>query len=337
MAVLGVDVSAWQHQGGAPIPWTSWYAAGFRVAYVQATQGTGVQNAYFAQDVKDARAAGFRVGAYHFSYPSLNPNPANEFAYFTAYIAGTTLDLPPMLDDEEIGSLTFAELRTWVLAWLALAGPAALHYSDQNYLGNLDALGGLPYRQWTGRPGAAGLAAGDFATQYGMSPIGGSGPNVDQDYFDPSILGVRQEEEDMGYTYSWQDPSGQQNSVAVDGAGVAHQRFYINPTVTPNWDDLPMPGGAVAAVAGTVSGFVDSGGMRHIFALGVDGSELHWYQAAGAPTWNVQTVGAACAPVQVAAPGGLTTAQAGQLSAAVAAAVANGAALARIEAALKGA
>ncbi len=188
MTVLGVDVSAWQHQGGATIPWTQWYGGGFRVAYVQATQGTGVQNPYFAQDAQDARAAGFLVGAYHMCYPSLNPDPANEFAYFTAYIAGTTLDLPPMLDDEQIGSLTFAELRTWVLDWLALAGPQALHYCDQTYLSNLDALGGIPYHQWTGRPGAAALAAGDFATQYGSGPIGGSGPNADQDYFDPSIL-----------------------------------------------------------------------------------------------------------------------------------------------------
>jgi len=187
VSVLGVDVAAFQHPNGAAIPWASWYAAGFRIAYVQATQGTGIHNAYFAQDVRDARAAGFRVGAYHLCYPALNPNPASEWAYFSAAVAGVTLDLPPMLDDEEIGGLSWVELRTWVLGWLALAGPSALHYSNQNYLTNLNAAGGIPYRQWTARPGATSLAAGDIATQYGAGPIAGS-QSVDQDYFDPSIL-----------------------------------------------------------------------------------------------------------------------------------------------------
>jgi hypothetical protein len=187
VSVPGVDVAAFQHPGGATIPWASWYAAGFRIAYVQATQGTGIHNAYFAQDVRDARAAGFRVGAYHLCYPALNPNPASEWAYFSAAVAGVTLDLPPMLDDEEIGGLSWVELRTWVLGWLALAGPSALHYSNQSYLANLTAAGGIPYRQWTARPGATALAAGDIATQYGAGPIAGS-QSVDQDYFDPTIL-----------------------------------------------------------------------------------------------------------------------------------------------------
>jgi hypothetical protein len=127
------------------------------------------------------------VGAYHLCYPALNPNPASEWAYFSAAIQGSTLDLPPMLDDEEIGGLSWAALRTWVLGFLSLVGPSALHYCNQNYLANLNAAGGIPYRQWTARPGATSLATGDIATQYGSGPIAGS-QSVDQDYFDQSFL-----------------------------------------------------------------------------------------------------------------------------------------------------
>ncbi|HVB78297.1 MAG TPA: glycoside hydrolase family 25 protein [Candidatus Nitrosotalea sp.] len=179
--VWGIDVSAFQHPNGAAIDWAQVGLAGVKQAYIQASQGTGVLNPYFADDVAGARAAAIPVGAYHLCYPALN-TPAAEVAYFRTAIAGVTLDLPAMLDDE-----TKLD-KAWVLSWFALWGDTkALHYSDASYLA---ALGSVGQPQWTARPGATGLYPGDYATQYASAPVPGIVGNVDLDYFDPAGAGM---------------------------------------------------------------------------------------------------------------------------------------------------
>lgn len=104
-------------------------------------------------------------------------------------------------------------------------------------------------------------------------------------------------EDDMGYTLSrmW---NGQQDSVSIDGAGAVWHRWF---TTGPSWDEEQLPAGPVAAVAGTLSGYIDSVGAAHVCALGVDGSELHWWQQP-AGTWNVQRIGSSHPPVVIAPP-----------------------------------
>lgn len=179
--VFGVDVSYWQ---GPSINWGQAHTAGVRVAYVQATQGTLYQNPYFALQVAGARAAGIKVGAYHMSHPSQN-SPQAEFSYFTAAVGSTKLDLPPMVDDETMGSLNWSQNVAWHQAFLSLCGAGALHYSDEYYLANMGPLG----RQWTARPAATALGSGDFAVQFSLgSGLAGFPGNVDLDAFNPAIL-----------------------------------------------------------------------------------------------------------------------------------------------------
>jgi len=226
--VLGCDVSGYNHPGGAAIDWAAAYSAGVRRAYVQATQGTGVQNPYFHGDVAAARAAGIAAGAYHMCYPALN-NPQAEVAYFRSYLGSAPVNLPAMLDDEEMGGLTWAALRSWVRSWFAIWGdPQALHYSDQSYLA---ALGNLGYRQWTARPGATGLHAGDYATQFASAPLAGFKGDVDLDYFDPTPPPPKPKEEDVNAI-----------AIVVAAAGQAQYLYVPDPGYKIWLDGTTVPG-----------------------------------------------------------------------------------------------
>lgn len=65
----GVDVSSFQHPGGAAIRWRSVARAGYRFAFIKATEGSYYINPYFRADAADAKAAGLLVAAYAFANP----------------------------------------------------------------------------------------------------------------------------------------------------------------------------------------------------------------------------------------------------------------------------
>jgi GH25 family lysozyme M1 (1,4-beta-N-acetylmuramidase) len=67
---LGVDVSSFNHPGGAPITWAKVAAAGYKFAFVKATEGSYYENPYYASDAAAARAAGLFAAAYHFAIPN---------------------------------------------------------------------------------------------------------------------------------------------------------------------------------------------------------------------------------------------------------------------------
>lgn len=67
---LGVDVSSFNHPGGAPITWANVAAAGYKFAFIKATEGSYYENPYYASDAAAARAAGLFTAAYHFAIPN---------------------------------------------------------------------------------------------------------------------------------------------------------------------------------------------------------------------------------------------------------------------------
>jgi len=66
----GIDVSSFQHPGGARIYWRSVAKAGYRFAFIKSTEGTYYVNPYFKADAAAAEAAGLLVAAYHFANPA---------------------------------------------------------------------------------------------------------------------------------------------------------------------------------------------------------------------------------------------------------------------------
>jgi GH25 family lysozyme M1 (1,4-beta-N-acetylmuramidase) len=110
----GVDIS--HHQSGR-MDLTAAKAAGLRWWYVKATEGTSFRDNTYRKRVRQARAAGLPVGAYHFARPE-NGDAVAEARFFLKNIELRAGDMVPMLDLEDIGDLTLTQLTTWTGAWV---------------------------------------------------------------------------------------------------------------------------------------------------------------------------------------------------------------------------
>ncbi|MCU1676562.1 MAG: glycoside hydrolase family 25 [Frankiales bacterium] len=132
----GPDVSRWQHPNGVCINWAK-VAAGDPAtsipprsfAFIKATEGSTYTNPYLGRcggspakgDWAASGAAGLVRGVYHYARPNLPLSDAvTEADYFVSQIGdqrrpGT---LAPVLDMEEAGSLTPAQLILWTQIWL---------------------------------------------------------------------------------------------------------------------------------------------------------------------------------------------------------------------------
>ncbi len=116
--IHGIDIS--HHQGKI-----DWHKLGnaminrnyLRFVMVKATEGSDYIDEYFEENFRNARAAGFIRGAYHF-WSTMST--AREQAYF--FLDNVKLeagDLPPVLDVEnKPDNMTDEEFQLEVLAWL---------------------------------------------------------------------------------------------------------------------------------------------------------------------------------------------------------------------------
>ncbi len=129
--VLGIDVASGQHDGGATIDWNQVAEAGYRFAFVKATEGSYYDNPFLASDLAGARAAGLLVAAYHFANPSFSGGALQ--ADFAVDHAGSGRDggtLPLIADLEfdpyaaqdhtnECYGLTQARMMSWIRTFSA--------------------------------------------------------------------------------------------------------------------------------------------------------------------------------------------------------------------------
>ncbi len=116
---FGVDVSSYQH--GASLDWAQVRRAGQDFGFTKATEGTGYANPYLAGDWAGMRAVGMARGAYHYARPQASLQSAVDQANYFVAVAGTTRqagDLAPMLDLEDDGGLSPAQLVAWTHTWL---------------------------------------------------------------------------------------------------------------------------------------------------------------------------------------------------------------------------
>lgn len=110
----GIDIS--HHQSGR-LDLTAAKRAGLRWMYVKATEGTSFKDRTYRARVRQARSNGLPVGAYHFARPE-GRDAAAEARYFLATIELRAGDMVPMLDLEDIGDLTLAQLTEWTGTWV---------------------------------------------------------------------------------------------------------------------------------------------------------------------------------------------------------------------------
>jgi lysozyme len=165
--IWGVDVSSYQHPGGAGINWVAVRNQGAKFAFVKVSEGGSYVNPWGLSDIRAARAAGLYVGAYHFGRPRLPlSTAASDARRFAAEIGNVRQAgyLPPVLDLEVTGGLSAANITAWARSFLATlqaaTGRTPIVYS-----------GGWFWRGYMGNPG--GFAAYPlWAAQYTPKSIG---------------------------------------------------------------------------------------------------------------------------------------------------------------------
>lgn len=164
--IRGIDVSNYQHPGGASIDWAQVAGAGNRFVFIKATEGPVspggpyYTNPWFKRDRSDAAAVGMYRGAYHFGRPQYPLDSAIFQARYFVSVTGPMRgagDLPHVLDLEDSGGLPPADLISWTFAFLneleALTGRRPIIYSGW-YFWNTALAGSTAfgdYRLWMAR------------------------------------------------------------------------------------------------------------------------------------------------------------------------------------------
>jgi len=92
-AARGIDVPSFQHPGGVRIVWSSVARAGYRFAFIKATEGSYYVNPYLRADVAAAELRGPLAAAYHFANPAdssgtLSGKPGRTSVSVTVSAAG---------------------------------------------------------------------------------------------------------------------------------------------------------------------------------------------------------------------------------------------------------
>jgi lysozyme len=123
----GIDVS--HHQGA--IDWRRVARDRIAFAYVKATEGGTFTDPRFAANVAGARAAGLRVGAYHF-FTACGPRADVQAANFLSAMPVLDDRLPPAVDLELSGSCG------------AAASPRGVQRTLTSFLERVEAITGVP-------------------------------------------------------------------------------------------------------------------------------------------------------------------------------------------------
>jgi GH25 family lysozyme M1 (1,4-beta-N-acetylmuramidase) len=195
--IQGVDVSRWQC-GTALIDWAAVKSSGIQFAFIKATEGLTITDAFVDQLVPTARAAGILAGVYHICW-ALDNKPADEAAYFLR-VAGqyvTAGALTPVLDLEPRYCLPWAAMVTWIDQWMtavhAATGVTPIVYCSSSVAANLhkaDPTIDERYRLWIANyTSAAQPNIGNWNSwsfwQYADNGIvpGVAGHSVDMDWF----------------------------------------------------------------------------------------------------------------------------------------------------------
>jgi GH25 family lysozyme M1 (1,4-beta-N-acetylmuramidase) len=160
--VRGIDVSGWQP---ASVPWAQ-LRDEHQIAFtcLKASEGTSFTDPQFDAHLAGARAAGIRVGAYHFARPvhsaTFAEQEAHRFFLASGALGSSPGELPPLLDLEAPTpgqwakyGLTASKLRDWAIKFLdtceSLFGCKPMVYSYPYFLNAMADVGDVAsYPLW---------------------------------------------------------------------------------------------------------------------------------------------------------------------------------------------
>jgi lysozyme len=133
----GVDVNG----AKGPIDWRKVHNAGFEFAFLKATEGRTFNDERYNFNRRAAKAAGLKVGAYHFARPD-NNSPEAEASHFLRVARPQRGELLPVLDWE-----TAPPTASWAVRFLQIVeraiGAAPILYTFPDFLRRTGSFGQL--------------------------------------------------------------------------------------------------------------------------------------------------------------------------------------------------
>ena len=189
--IKGIDIS--HYQGN--INFTKVKADGYEFVFIKATEGNNYKDPMFETNFNNAKAAGLKVGAYHFGRFESIADAKAEAQFFLQTVKGKTFSYPVVLDLEvDKYNLTDKVLTDATIAFLETlenAGYFAMLYSGKYFLENeLEDERLKPYALWVARY-AKELGRDAGIWQYSSKgQVDGIAGNVDVDiaYYDYSFV-----------------------------------------------------------------------------------------------------------------------------------------------------
>ena len=258
---LGVDVADYQHPNGTVINWPQVAAAGYRFAFIKATEGGYYVNPYHASDLAQAKAAGLYATDYHFAIPNVSGGVSQaDYAVQNGDYTADGRTLPLTLDIEynpygsECYGLSAAQMVSWLGAFTAeaqrLTGQQTILYTTADWwrtcTGDSTAFGSDPLWVAAYRNGSPPMPAGwanwtfwQFTSQASVPGIAG---NVDVSYFLRAALQLL-------------DPGNQQDAA---GTAVQLQVGSLNAAdgQPPDFTASNLPPGLSINGSGMISGTI---------------------------------------------------------------------------------
>lgn len=190
----GIDVSVWQ----GDIDFEAVKADGIEVVYIRSSVGSDYTDSKFRQNYERAKAAGLRVGFYHFVTARTVEEAQYQAHFFASVISGLEFDCKPAMDFESFSGLTNAQINDISLAFLQAleqySGKEAVLYTNTNAAVNIltSALADYPIwiAQWgVSAPQENGKWDSWTGWQYtSTGRVNGISGNVDRDRFTADIL-----------------------------------------------------------------------------------------------------------------------------------------------------
>ncbi|MDO4731197.1 MAG: GH25 family lysozyme [Clostridia bacterium] len=134
--VKGIDVSQWQ---GSDIDWNAVKNDGVEYVMIRSNYGWTGKDKYFKQNIKNAKAAGLKVGVYLYSYATTTDEAVLEFKNLMNTIDGLSLDCPIAYDIEDKcqKDLSVKEITDIAVTFCELvesAGYQPMIYASSHYL-----------------------------------------------------------------------------------------------------------------------------------------------------------------------------------------------------------
>ena len=126
----GMDVSVYQGE----IDFAAARDDGIQVVYIRASYGTEGVDRFLQSHYQGARAAGLRIGFYHFLYARTEAEARAEARFFASQLSELDYDCRPVLDIEELSGLSDAQATAIAVAFLeeleALTGQGPMVYAN---------------------------------------------------------------------------------------------------------------------------------------------------------------------------------------------------------------